>query len=69
MYIHIYLKRQTAFRKYRKDSSIYKHWRNKIQREIKSAKSGYYTHKVAESGQNNPRKWWKQIKTHVSEDI
>ena len=49
-------KRQTAFRRYGKDSSIYKHCRDKIQREIKSAKSYYYTHKVAELGQTNPRK-------------
>ena len=62
-------KRQTAFRRYGKDSSIYKHWRNKIQREIKSVKSYYYTHKVAELGQTNPRKWWRQIKILMGQDI
>ena len=39
---------QTAFQRHGKNSSIYKHWRNKFQREIKLAKSHYYKHKVAE---------------------
>ena len=62
-------KRQTAFQRHGKNSSIYKHWRNKIQREIKAAKSHYYKHKVAELGQTNPRKWWKQIKSLMGQDI
>ena len=45
---------QTAFQRHGKNSSIYKHWRNKFQREIKLAKSHYYKHKVAELGQTNP---------------
>ena len=48
---------------------MYKHWRNKIQREMKAAKSHYYKHKVAELGQTNPRKWWKQIKSLMGQDI
>ena len=32
-------KRQTAFIRHGKDSTIYKFWRNKVQREIKAAKS------------------------------
>ncbi len=62
-------KRQTAFQRHGKNSSVYKHWRNKIQREIKAAKSHYYKHKVAELGQTNPRKWWKQIKSLMGQDI
>ena len=56
-------KRQTAFQRHGKNSSMYKHRRNKIQKEIKAAKSHYYKHKVAELGQTNPRRWWKQIKS------
>ena len=41
-------RRQTAFQREGKNSPIYKYWMNKIQREIKSIKSYYYTHKVAE---------------------
>ena len=37
--------------------------------EIKSAKSYYYTHKVAELGKTKPRKWWKQIKSLIGQDI
>ena len=48
---------------------MYKCWRNKIQREIKSFKSFYYTHKVADLGHTNPRQWWKQIKRIMSQDI
>ena len=62
-------KRQTAFLKHGKSSSMYKYWRNKIQREIKSSKSYYYTHKVADLGHTNPRKWWKQIKSLMGQDI
>ena len=61
-------KRQTAFLRHGKSSSMYKHWRNKIQREIKSAKS-YYTRKVADLEHTNPRKWWKQIKSRMGQDI
>ena len=62
-------KRQIAFQRHGKNSAIYKHLRNKIQREIKAAKSHYYKHKVAELGQTNPRKWWKQIKSLMGQDI
>lgn len=62
-------KRQTASQRNGKDSSKHKYWRNKIQREIKSAKSYYYTHKVAELGRTNRRKWWKQIKSLIVQDI
>jgi hypothetical protein len=41
----------------------------KTQREIKAAKSHYYTHKVAELGQTDPRKRWKQIKSLMGQDI
>ena len=48
---------------------MYKHWRNKIQRENKSAKSYYYTHKVTDLEHTNPRKQWKQIKSLMGQDI
>ena len=56
-------KRQTAFIRHGKDSTIYKFWRNKAQREIKAAKKHYYENRVADVEQTNPRKWWKQIKS------
>jgi hypothetical protein len=62
-------KLQTAFQRHGKNSSIYKHWRNKIQREIKADKSHYYKRNVAELGQTNPRKWWKQIKSLMGQDF
>jgi hypothetical protein len=62
-------KRQTAFQRHGKNASIYNHWRNKIRREIKAAKSHYYKHKVAELRQTNPRKWWKQIKSLMGQNI
>jgi hypothetical protein len=38
--------------------------------EIKVAKSHYCTHKVAELGQTNLRKWWLQIKSlYIGQDI
>ena len=64
-------KRQTAFQRNGKDS--YKHINTgetiNPEREIKSAKSYYYTHKVAELGKTKPRKWWKQIKSLIGQDI
>ena len=48
-------KRQTAFIRQSKDSTIYKFWpRNKVQRKIKAAKKHYYQNRVADVEQTNP---------------
>ena len=63
-------KGQTAFQRNGKDSIKHKYWRKiNPKREIKSAKSYYYTYKVAELAKTNPRKWWKQIKSLIGQDI
>ena len=51
-------KRQNMFIRYGKDSKTYKSLRNKIQREIKTAKKHYYHNRVADVEQTNPQKWW-----------
>ena len=50
-------------------STIYKFWRNKVQREIKAAKKHYYENRVADVEQTNPRKWWKHIKSLTGQGI
>ena len=52
-------KRQTAFIRHGKDSTIYKFWRNKVQREIKAAKK-HYQNRVVDVEETNPRKWWNK---------
>ena len=52
-----------------KDSASYRLWRNKVQREVKSAKHYYYKHKVCDLEQSNGKKWWKQIKCLTGQDI
>ena len=55
-------KRQSAFSRHGKDSGAYRHWRNKVQGAIKTAKHHYYQEKVAEVEHVNPAKWWRDIK-------
>ena len=55
-------KRQSAFTRHGKDSDTYRHWRNKVQRAIKTAKHHYYQNKVADVERVNPAKWWREIK-------
>ena len=55
-------KRQSAFSRHGKDSGAYRHWRNKVQGAIKTAKHHYYQEKVAEVEHVNPEKWWRDIK-------
>ena len=62
-------KRQNMFIRYGKDSKTYKSLRNKIQREIKTAKKHYYHNRVADVEHTNPQKWWKQIKILTGQDI
>lgn len=45
----------------KEDYKLYCQLRNKVQREIKSAKSEYFSNKIEEN-KNNPRKLWQQLK-------
>lgn len=47
-------KRQSAFSRHGKDSNAYRHWRNKVQVAIKTAKHHYYQKKVADVKHVNP---------------
>lgn len=54
--------RQIFLARYGKDSQSFKHWRNKVQRAIKSRKEAYYTSKVKNLKETRVGKWWKEIK-------
>ena len=62
-------KGQTAFIRDGRDSASYRLLRNKVQREIRSAKYDYYHHKVSDLEQMDSKKWWKQIKLLTGQDI
>ena len=55
-------KPQSAFIRHGKDSDAYRHWRNKVQGAIRTAKHHYYQKKVAEVEQVKPAKSWSEIK-------
>lgn len=55
-------KRQKAFYKYGKNSTMYKYWRNKVIINVKSARNRYYATSVRKLKQGNPSKWWKEVK-------
>ena len=52
-------KRPNAFIRYGKSSQLYKFWRNKIQREIKTTKNIFYSSRVDDIEYSNSSKWWK----------
>ena len=54
--------RQIFLARYGKDSQSFKHWRNKVQRAIKSRKEAYYNSKVKNLKETRVGKWWKEIK-------
>jgi hypothetical protein len=62
-------KRQNAFFRYGKSSLIYKFWRNKILREIKTMKNSFYNNRVDDLEYTNPGMWWKQIKSLSGQNI
>ena len=62
-------KRQNAFFRYGKSSLLYKFWRNKIQREIKTMKNSFYNNRVDDLEYTNPGMWWKQIKSLSDQNI
>ena len=62
--LKLYLKKRLmAFNEYGKNSYAYKYWRNKVQYEIKQARKTYYRSSVDKLKNNNPAKWWKEIKS------
>ena len=63
------LKRQSAFLRHGKDSTNYKFWRNKVQCEIKKAKTHYYHDEVAQVESTNSSKCWREIKSLTGQDI
>ena len=56
-------KRQKAFCKYGKTSKAYKFWRNKVQHDVKTARSKYYSKSVEKLKEGNPSKWWREVKS------
>ena len=61
-------KRQSSFSRHGKDSNAYRHWRNKTQVAIKTAKHHYYQKKVAEVEHVNSAKWWRETKKLAGQD-
>ena len=53
-------KRQIAFRKDGKSSQVNKFWRGKVQGDVKTARSKYYSNSVAKLKDTNPSRWWKK---------
>ena len=43
-------------------------WMNKVQRDIKLAKSFYHNDKINDLAQSNAKKWWQQIKSLTGQD-
>jgi hypothetical protein len=56
-------KRQKAFCKYGKTSKAYKFWRNKVQHDVKTARSTYYSKSVEKLKEGNPSKWWREVRS------
>ena len=52
-----------------KESPLYKLLRNKVEREIRSAKFHCYHHKVSDIRQKDLKRWSKQIKSLTGQDI
>ena len=61
-------KRQSAFFRQGKGSDAYRHWRNKVQGAIRTAKYNYYEKKVAEVEQVNPRNDGGKLKKLAGQD-
>ena len=46
----------------RKNSDVYKYWRNKVQSSIKAARKKYYVGSVGKLKNSNLARWWKKVK-------
>ena len=55
-------KQQLTFHRHGRDSNCYKLLREKVQKEIRSAKQNFYEHKVSDLEQSNIKNWWKHIR-------
>ena len=56
-------KRQKLFHKYGKNSENYKYWRNKVQRDVKSARKKFYMNAVEKLKSTNSSRWWKEVRS------
>ena len=56
-------KRQKLFHKYGKNSENNKYWRNKVQRDVKSARKKFYMNAVEKLKSTNSSRWWKEVKS------
>ena len=56
-------KRQMAFHIYGKNSEARKFWRNKVQHDVKSARSKYFRKSVEKLNEVNPSRWWREVKS------
>ena len=56
-------KRQKTFHIYGKNSEVYKFWRNKVQRDVESARSKYFRKSVEKLNEVNPSRWWREVKS------
>ena len=54
------IKRKRAF--HSGDRVLWRHYRNKVQNEIRSRKHAYYANKVQHLKSSNPKKWWDCVK-------
>ena len=46
-----------------KNSEAHKFWRNKVQRDVKSARSKYFRKSVEKLNEVNPSRWWREVKS------
>lgn len=53
-------KRQVAF--YQKNFSLYRMFRNKVNRMARTLRKNYYQSQISQLSKSNPRNWWKKTK-------
>ena len=56
------LKRQKAFHRHGADSSIFKFYRNSVNRSRKRCKATFYDSKVGHLKTDDPKRWWSEVK-------
>ena len=56
------LKRQKAFHRHGADSSIFKFYRNSVNRSRKRCKATFYNSKVGHLKTDDPKRWWSEVR-------
>ena len=56
------LKRQKAFHRHGADSTIFKFYRNSVNRSRKRCKATFYNSKVGHLKTDDPKRWWSEVK-------